>query len=503
MNVIQRFLSRLVDKVEKKYLIPTKLRLYVSGRNSKNRMAKISAVLNSKLFDAKYYRETYQLDLDDLSLAAYYTYIGFRQGHNPSPSFSGDGYYLLRPDVRECGMNPLVHYEKYGFREGVRPLTSSEFDKINILDSDIAEIEAIRRHRKVVLLVSHEMSLTGAPRALLNLAVTLRKFGVEPVVATLIPGELEEEAKRAGLISKLLMMQSMDLDSGYSAKVIRYVSLFDLILFNTIVALPLVEKVKSLAIPKVCWIHDGSYGFGCCPASWRFPVLYPLYDKIFVVGDYAKQIALSYSDGNVEMENLYYGIDDISHKSGGQSEHAEVIMIIAGTIDKRKGQDVLLDSLSLLAPEVLRQLKILIIGKTADLEISNRLRENTFGCIEISGVIPHEQVLDYFMQMDILLCPSIDDPMPIVCTEAMMLSKPVIVSDHTGTASLINEGENGYVVKAGDAQSLAKAIQKSVEAKSELPTMGKRARKVYEEHFTNEVFENNVRERLLPLLKMK
>lgn len=501
MNTVPGFLSRLVDKIEKKCLIPIRLRLYISGKQSKNRVPEVTAVLNSKFFDAQYYRETYQLDFNDLSLAAYYTYIGFRQGHNPSPSFSGEGYYWLRPDVKKLGQNPLAHYEFFGFREGVRPLSTSEFEQNKDLDDDIAAIETVKKQRKVALLVSHEMSLTGAPRALLNLAVTLKSLGVEPVFAMLIPGELEEEVRRAGLRCRLLMMQGMSGDPDFAAKVSKFVSLFDLILFNTIVALPLVENIRTLALPKVCWIHDGSYGFGCCPASPRFAALYPLYDKIFVVGDYAKQIALSYSDRNVEMENLYYGIGDLHHKSCGQTEHTEVRMIIAGTVDKRKGQDVLLDSLSLLAPEILRQLKIFVIGKAVDSEISNRLRQNAYGSVEMLGAIPHEQVLDYFMQMDILVCPSIDDPMPIVCTEALMLSKPVIVSDHTGTASLIKEGNNGYVIKAGDAQSLADAILKSVKAKSELPSMGKRARLVYEKYFTNEVFERNVKEKLLPLLR--
>ena len=175
-------------------------------------------------------------------------------------------------------------------------------------------------------------------------------------------------------------------------------------------------------------------------------------------------------------------------------------MVLAGTIEKRKGQDVLLDSLALLTPEILNQLKIVIIGKPLDANIYNQLVKSKFDCIEILGVVPHEQILKHFIQMDILLCPSLDDPMPIVCTEAMMLSKPVIVSDHTGTASFIHDGENGYVVQADNPKSLAEAIIKSVKAKSELPIMGKRARRVYERLFTNTKFENSIREKFLPLL---
>lgn len=500
MNILPKFLSHLMDKIEAKWFIYQNLRRYKSEIHSKTRMHEIKAVHNSCFFEAQYYRETYQLDMDDLSLAAYYTYVGYRQGHNPSPSFSGKGYYWLRPDVRKYGMNPLLHYENYGFREGVKPISVLDFERRQISDADIAEIMALKKQGKVVLLISHEMSLTGAPRALLNLAVTLKNLGVEPVFSTLIPGDLEIEVNRSGLRYKLLMMQSMDQDSDFSEEIIEYISLFDMILFNTIVALPLVENIKSLTLPKVCWIHDGSYGFGCCSSSSRFSALYPLFDKIFVVGDYAKKIAVSYGDTNIEMENLYYGIDDLSCNACVQPKQSSVTMVLAGTIEKRKGQDILLDSLALLTPEILKQLKIIIIGKALDANMYNQLKKNKFECIEMLGVIPHEQILKHFTQMDILLCPSIDDPMPIVCTEAMMLSKPVIVSDHTGTASFIHDGENGYVVQANNPKSLAEAIIRSVEAKSELPVMGKRARKVFEDNFTNEIFENNVKEKFLPYL---
>lgn len=74
----------------------------------------------------------------------------------------------------------------------------------------------------------------------------------------------------------------------------------------------------------------------------------------------------------------------------------------------------------------------------------------------------HEQLLQLFANVDIALSPSLDDPMPIVCTEAMALEKGVIVSENTGTASFIENGKkNGYKVPAGDPVALAEAIEKN------------------------------------------
>lgn len=500
MNILPKFFSHLIDIVKAKCLINFRLRGYRDEIYSKVRMSDIKKIFSSTYFAAKYYKETYNLDLNDLCLAAHYTYIGFKHGYNPSPFFSNDGYYCLRPDVRIHGINPLLHYLNDGFREGIKPITVSCFNEMRTSDPEIEEIKKIRKEKKIVLLLSHEMSLTGAPRALLNLAIILKRNGIEPVLATLFPGDLQAEVKRAGIIGKLLPMQCMNQDIAFSAKISEYISLFDLILFNTIVALPLVDNIKSLTIPKICWLHDGSYGFKGSPSSSRFASLYPLFDKIFVVGDYAKKIACSYGEKNIEMENLNYGIDDSHCEYQEQKEHDSVTMILAGSIEKRKGQDTLLDCLPLLGSDIIKQLKIYIIGGTIDTDIYCRLKNSKFNCLELLGVVPHEQVMSYFKKMDILLCPSLDDPMPIVCTEAMMLSKPIIVSDHTGTASFVDEGKNGYIVQAGVPESLAEAITKAVKAKSELPSMGKRARRVYEENFTNEIFEKNIKEKILSLL---
>lgn len=500
--MLPKFVTHLKDKIVLAWMMNVKLRKYKSKLSCRPSMSDIMTVLRSEHFDTKYYRHTYHVKYDDVTLAAYYTYIGYRMGDDPSPSFSGTAYYCRRPDVKKTGMNPLLHYEKYGSHECTMPMSVSEFESLRIVEEEIQEIELLRKQKKTILLVSHEMSLTGAPRALLNMAVVLKDLGIHVVFASFLPGDMEKEVRQKGLESRILMMQCMETLPEYARMVKHYISAFDAILLNTIVALPYVEFIKDISITKLCWIHDGSFGFSCSPFSSSFTVLYPLFDRIFVVGNYAKAIACSYGSGNVEMYNLMYGIDDCTNMHGAREEEYDekIVMVLAGTIEKRKGQDILLDCLKLLSQDTLSSIRIYVIGKAVDREISYRLKTERFECVEMIGGMLHEELLDMFTKMDILLCPSLDDPMPIVCTEAMMLSKPIIVSDHTGTASLIKEGESGFVVQAGNPQSLANAIKISVNNKEKLAAMGKQARTVFEQYFTNNIFRNQVKENVIRFL---
>ncbi len=147
---------------------------------------------------------------------------------------------------------------------------------------------------------------------------------------------------------------------------------------------------------------------------------------------------------------MYY-IDDVAD-SINVSVHntGKMTMVIAGTIDERKGHDVLLESMSFIPKNVRDNIEVLIVGSPNNEIIYKKIRQSKYKCMQLIGAVTHNKLLSFMKGMDILLCPSIDDPMPIVCTEAFMLSKPVIVGSNTGTAAFVEDGENGFIVESGN-----------------------------------------------------
>ena len=103
-----------------------------------------------------------------------------------------------------------------------------------------------------------------------------------------------------------------------------------------------------------------------------------------------------------------------------------------------------------------------------------------------------------YQKVDVIVCPSMEDPLPVVMTEGMMFYKPCIASDATGTAEFIADGENGFVVRAGDPIDLAEKMEWFINNKKNICTMGQAARRVYEENFRMENFgarlENAIKE---------
>lgn len=75
-------------------------------------------VYSSKFFNPKWYKETYlNKDFTDEECCLHYVFVGWRKGFNPSSLFNANLYLLTNEDVKQAGLNPLVHYLKYGVKE--------------------------------------------------------------------------------------------------------------------------------------------------------------------------------------------------------------------------------------------------------------------------------------------------------------------------------------------------------------------------------------------------
>ncbi|MBE5925406.1 MAG: hypothetical protein E7270_00220 [Lachnospiraceae bacterium] len=84
-----------------------------------NNIKKIRCIKNSPLFDRIWYIQNHpEVDFTIISPEKHYLTYGYLHNCNPSNLFSNEEYYSLNPDVKDSGMCPLLHYEKFGKHEG-------------------------------------------------------------------------------------------------------------------------------------------------------------------------------------------------------------------------------------------------------------------------------------------------------------------------------------------------------------------------------------------------
>ena len=116
--------------------------------------------------------------------------------------------------------------------------------------------EHVDPHRAVrgpdVLFVSHELSLTGAPRMLFYAARVVQQAGGFPVVVAPEDGPLREEIVRAGIV---VIIDASVRHNHFLFE--RFARNFDLAVVNTIAFLGVVRQLSAIeTLRTVWWLHE-------------------------------------------------------------------------------------------------------------------------------------------------------------------------------------------------------------------------------------------------------
>jgi glycosyltransferase involved in cell wall biosynthesis len=105
------------------------------------------------------------------------------------------------------------------------------------------------------------------------------------------------------------------------------------------------------------------------------------------------------------------------------------------------------------------------IGAPATLRLVGRTNEALFRRIgglprgvEAVGPKTGAALAAEYAAADVFVLPSVEDGWGLVTNEAMSAALPVIVSDHAGSAEVVRDGINGFVVPARDVDALAARI---------------------------------------------
>ena len=99
----------------------------------------------------------------------------------------------------------------------------------------------------------------------------------------------------------------------------------------------------------------------------------------------------------------------------------------------------------------------------------------------------------FYKDADIFVFPTLNEAFGLVAVEAMEYGIPVVASAEGGIPDIINNGNSGYTVEKNNHMALASAIELFLKAPELCISMGKAGRKLFEEKFTEEVFEKKMK----------
>jgi glycosyltransferase involved in cell wall biosynthesis len=161
----------------------------------------------------------------------------------------------------------------------------------------------------------------------------------------------------------------------------------------------------------------------------------------------------------------------------------ECTFLYVGRLDPEKGLDVLLRAFGDVPG------RLVLVGTGSE---EARLHQHADGRVRFAGALPQEEVVAAYAAADVFVLPSRSEPWGMVLNEAAAAGLPLVATEDVGAArDLIEDGQSGFRVPAGDEAALARALRSLAEDEPFRLRAGARSRELVAA-FTPEAWADGV-----------
>lgn len=336
-----------------------------------------------------------------------------------------------------------------------------------------------------LLLVSHDLSLSGAPMMLFHAAAWCKRHGIFVTVMAPEDGPLREKFEAEGI--PLIVDPLVETEHESFAAFARD---FDCVVANTIRTSAVVRALKHEDVPVVWWLHEpGSVGEHYLREESKLRAAMPLADLLLAPSESTASVYRPYTESPVQC--LPNAIPDLGAQPITGSDSAPLRFLLLASVEPRKGQDIFVKALAQLPKDVRTAAQFEIAGRVLDpdcwptIEPIAKQIEN----LTVTGAVSHADAIGKLTAADVIVSPSRDEAMPTVTIlEAMSLGRAIITTNVGGASEVFANGQNALLVRPEAPDELATAIRRLIEKPALVRELGRKARQTYEENFTIERF---------------
>lgn len=423
-------------------------------------------------------------------------YIGKIAPPTFDTSFDESWYLAENPDIELQGYNAKEHYETRGKHEGRAankealntPAYAMCYPKKETFYTDelIKGSNCTITHAPTILLISHEMSTTGAPAALKNTGIIFKELGFNIEVWTF--PHITDKHIFDELQCRVCSVPAFPKDTSSLRKRLRN---FALIFCNTVVSSEYVKICKKHKIKHIWMIHEAqNMEIFIRVHLIKRELFHSTNNNVLCVSEYARQCIHKLTGAHCTPLLNY--IEDIGEESIQQK--AQVEFVIVG-VQPRKGLGICLKAFQQLPAQYKGRCKLHIVGSASnDLQLYQHSLQQLYSHnqhIIWHGRIVGPQKYKVFKQADCFLIPSTDDAAPLVALEAAMLGRPCIISENVGQQCL-TENQAGFICKTGNIEDLKRHMIWIIEHPDKLAAMGKAARRNFLRYGQKEQYKHNL-----------
>lgn len=345
---------------------------------------------------------------------------------------------------------------------------------------------------KKILLVSHEMSYTGAPRSLFQIAKILKENAYCVSVWTLKEGKFAEEFRELDI-----EVRYIEFPGAASERLAQEIKEFQIVIANTIFSASFATYAQKFTktilyireaqnIPKLietCLLDERdirSVSNIVCVSEYAEEFIRSRYrlDPISVIHNYVED----------EFKERIHPPKVLKKKKQKKKIH----FCVLGTIEPRKGQDIAISAfIQLFSQNQQRKGYLHLAGAmpewAADYQRNLRI-DSEKGIIYHGEIQDRAELLKLYKKMDVILIPSIDEACSLVTLEAAMMEKAIILTENTGAKYLV---DSSCIVSANNSEKLAEKMYEYFCQPKKIKEDGRENRKRYLEKATREHYKKD------------
>jgi glycosyltransferase involved in cell wall biosynthesis len=268
------------------------------------------------------------------------------------------------------------------------------------------------------------------------------------------------------------------------ARAIRRMRGADLVYINTMMVADYLLAARFFAAKTIAHVHEIPDGFKL--AVFRRLLNWTRAETLFN----SKATRAAYVLPDTRPQHVVYnGIAAPEAASSDYDGTRPLRLLMLGRINRIKGQDLLIEALALLPPEIARRLHVRIVGETFE---NDHVRDAAL----------HKAVRDAGLESIVCFEPFQTDPAPLyrwadsvvvpsrlpealgrVAIEAMAHRRPPLVARIGGLPEIVEDRVSGWIVAPNDAPALANALSEAVTKPEEWKGYGAAARARFETTF--------------------
>lgn len=347
------------------------------------------------------------------------------------------------------------------------------------------------KRKKSCILISNGFSLSGAPVVLFEVAKIYKEEGFDVYIFSKHMGKLIKMCREIGVKYTVIPFGEKIAQLIYSCIDAEFYFV------NTIVNYKWIDWLEKKNINTYWWIHEGTtYIEPCSKNVQKIKIRDNI--KVYAVSEWSVS-ELEKNNISLNPQLLYYGCNDMFENGNKKVVNNMFNILLIGNICSRKNQLYFLEQYSKLNKDEKNRIKVTIIGSKLNGEedyykkfLSIIKKENNITHYE---VIDREKIKEFYLNANLFVCTSIDDPLPVVVTESLMYEVPILISDNSGQFSLIKEGKNGFVYSNHNENELSIRLSEILKIEdSKLIQIGKEGRKIYKKYFDLSNFSKKIKD---------